>query len=282
MEEIRRAIPDIDPSQISSEALELAIEHLQGALPSESQPTDDAEETFSLDAAMAYAAESYAARVAAARAAAGQPLLPFLLPAWQREPAGTGPVSPAGHLPAAHPAPDRGLSPATLQTEPPSATEQTAFTKDISQEREASVSSVASGTGRTMQPVGEEPGPRLSGRSESPRQSGPQIQDGDHAMEGAQTTASLDIPLRQSFGGHVASGEKAKARDIINAIRTLKTIEQEQRPATADERQALARFGGFGPVALSIFPDPVTGRYKDAVVAGHRRGAAHAAYPRGV
>ena len=31
-----------------------------------------------------------------------------------------------------------------------------------------------------------------------------------------------------------------------------------------DERQALARFGGFGPVALSIFPDPVTGRYKDA------------------
>ena len=35
-------------------------------------------------------------------------------------------------------------------------------------------------------------------------------------------------------------------------------------PATAEERQTLARFGGFGPVALSIFPDPVTGRYKDA------------------
>ena len=41
-------------------------------------------------------------------------------------------------------------------------------------------------------------------------------------------------------------------------------IEQEQRPATPEERQALARFAGFGPVALSIFPDPVTGRYKDA------------------
>ncbi len=53
MEEIRRAIPDIDPSQISSEALELAIESLQGALPSESTPTDAAEEIFSLDAAMA-------------------------------------------------------------------------------------------------------------------------------------------------------------------------------------------------------------------------------------
>ena len=62
----------------------------------------------------------------------------------------------------------------------------------------------------------------------------------------------------------IASGEKAKARDILAAIRTLKTIEQEQRPATPEEKQTLARFAGFGPVALSIFPDPVTGRYKDA------------------
>jgi N12 class adenine-specific DNA methylase len=63
----------------------------------------------------------------------------------------------------------------------------------------------------------------------------------------------------------IASGEKTKARDIIAAIRTLKTIEQEQRPATTQEKQALARFGGFGAVALRIFPDPVTGRYKDAI-----------------
>ena len=35
------------------------------------------------------------------------------------------------------------------------------------------------------------------------------------------------------------------------------------RPRRA-ERQILARFGGFGAVALSLFPDPVTGRYKDA------------------
>ncbi len=40
----------------------------------------------------------------------------------------------------------------------------------------------------------------------------------------------------------------------------MKAIEQEQRPATPEERQALARFGGFGAVALSLFPDPVTGR----------------------
>jgi hypothetical protein len=62
----------------------------------------------------------------------------------------------------------------------------------------------------------------------------------------------------------IASGEKAKARDILAAIRTLKTIEREQRAATAEERQTLAKFAGFGPVALSIFPDPVKGHYKDA------------------
>ncbi len=62
----------------------------------------------------------------------------------------------------------------------------------------------------------------------------------------------------------IASGERAKARHILTAIRTLKNIEHEQRPATTDEQQALARFAGFGPVALSIFPNPVSGRYKDA------------------
>jgi N12 class adenine-specific DNA methylase/SAM-dependent methyltransferase len=62
----------------------------------------------------------------------------------------------------------------------------------------------------------------------------------------------------------IASGEKTKARDILAAIRSLKRIEQEQRPATPEERQVLLRFGGFGPVALSIFPDPVRGRYKGA------------------
>ncbi len=61
----------------------------------------------------------------------------------------------------------------------------------------------------------------------------------------------------------LASGEKGKARDIIAAIRVLKQIERDRRQATPEERIALARFAGFGPVALSIFPDPATGRYKD-------------------
>ena len=61
----------------------------------------------------------------------------------------------------------------------------------------------------------------------------------------------------------MASGEKAKARDIIAAIRTLKAVEQERRLATHEEKHILSRFSGFGPVALSIFPDPVTDKYKD-------------------
>lgn len=63
---------------------------------------------------------------------------------------------------------------------------------------------------------------------------------------------------------NIAGGEKARARDILAAIRTLQRVEQEKRAATTDEKQVLARFAGFGPVALSIFPDPLTGRYKDA------------------
>ncbi len=44
----------------------------------------------------------------------------------------------------------------------------------------------------------------------------------------------------------------------------VKEIDGEPRPVTDEGRRTLTRFAGFGPVALSIFPDPVTGRYKDA------------------
>jgi N12 class adenine-specific DNA methylase len=74
-------------------------------------------------------------------------------------------------------------------------------------------------------------------------------------MEATDTTA---VPPA------IASGEKAKARDILAAIKTLQQIEREQRPATTDERSILARFSGFGAIALGIFPDPVKGTYKDA------------------
>src|SRR5262249_29866159 len=42
------------------------------------------------------------------------------------------------------------------------------------------------------------------------------------------------------------------------------STEKEARPASEAERKILARFGGFGAVALSLFPNPATGFYKDA------------------
>ncbi|MCX7392549.1 MAG: DEAD/DEAH box helicase family protein [Planctomycetales bacterium] len=78
------------------------------------------------------------------------------------------------------------------------------------------------------------------------------------------TKQSSTAPVAPAINGTVASGEKGKARDILAAIRTLKAVEQEQRLATAEEKQILVRFGGFGAVALSLFPEPVSGRFKDA------------------
>jgi N12 class adenine-specific DNA methylase/adenine-specific DNA methylase len=74
-------------------------------------------------------------------------------------------------------------------------------------------------------------------------------------------------PISNSSGSttivQTSSGEKAKARDILGAIRQLNQLEKEHRQATNEEQRILARFGGFGPVALSLFPDPITGKYKD-------------------
>lgn len=102
---------------------------------------------------------------------------------------------------------------------------------------------------------------------DAPHLVNPSPADPEPAVLAPAAPEVIDAPAtaaEHSAPALLASGEKTKARDILAAIRALKTIEQEQRPATATERQALARFAGFGPVALSIFPDPVTGRYKDA------------------
>jgi hypothetical protein len=46
--------PQSAPSQIASEALELALQELRDALPAESTPNDNSPDPLSLDAAMAY------------------------------------------------------------------------------------------------------------------------------------------------------------------------------------------------------------------------------------
>ena len=54
------------------------------------------------------------------------------------------------------------------------------------------------------------------------------------------------------------------------------------RAADPGERASLARFGGFGAVALSLFPDPVTGQYKVARLGGPRRRTPAPPHARGV
>ncbi len=87
-----------------------------------------------------------------------------------------------------------------------------------------------------------------------------------HVLKVHSPVEDIERPVvapKQAASPERSSGDKGKARDIISAIRTLKAIEAEKRSATDAERQTLMRFQGFGGVALSIFPDPVTGRYKD-------------------
>jgi hypothetical protein len=70
----------------------------------------------------------------------------------------------------------------------------------------------------------------------------------------------LDDVFNEVVPGY-STGEKAKGRDIIAALRTLKEIEGWE-PAES-ERAILRRFPGFGCVALSIFPDPRTRQFKE-------------------
>jgi N12 class adenine-specific DNA methylase len=83
-------------------------------------------------------------------------------------------------------------------------------------------------------------------------------------LEAVEVAPNPVLGTAPAWTERVAPGEKGKARDILAAIKTLKQLEEKGRAPTDDDRTTLARFGGFGPVALSVFPDPVSGEYKDA------------------
>jgi N12 class adenine-specific DNA methylase len=56
----------------------------------------------------------------------------------------------------------------------------------------------------------------------------------------------------EAGGLTLARGEKTRARESIAALRVLRTIQAEGRPATADERVALAKYGGAGTLAGTL------------------------------
>jgi N12 class adenine-specific DNA methylase len=115
----------------------------------------------------------------------------------------------------------------------------------------AAIPQAAGGDGPVRERHEDDP-PPLDRRRDGPERRDGESRAGDQRQDRAGSRQSIDT----------SSGEKAKARDIIAAIKTLQQIEREKRPASPDERGVLSRFPGFGPVALSIFPDPVTHRYK--------------------
>ena len=106
------------------------------------------------------------------------------------------------------------------------------------------------GATRTHPPVAPTPVGLISAPLVSPEAGGPDALPGDE--DGAK------FPTTEP-----AAGEKARARNLLAAIRTLQLIESEDRPPAPEERQVLARFPGFGSLALRIFPDPVRGGYRD-------------------
>ena len=58
--------------------------------------------------------------------------------------------------------------------------------------------------------------------------------------------------------------DRRRARQLLAAIRTLQTVEQAQRPPTAEERVVLEQYGGLGPVGLRLFPGTGDRVWRDA------------------
>ena len=253
-DQLGQAKPGSDPRQIASEALELAMQDLRERLPSAS-PSGRGGAAFPRRGDELHP-PTFAARVRPAR---GQPLLPMF--GQPPRHAATASARPPCRIPPAIPfllrlRPRRGLPPRRYSRSRPPQPDKRLSQMMIFQKGEPSVSPVAAGTGRHDAAGGLKPGlASVCSLAKGPGCRGLATPGGDRIMEETDTTTAPPA---------IASGEKAKARDIIAAIRTLQQSSGSTARPLADERQILARFGGFGAVALSLFPDPVTGRYKDA------------------
>ncbi|WP_146207073.1 UvrD-helicase domain-containing protein [Streptomyces tirandamycinicus] len=84
---------------------------------------------------------------------------------------------------------------------------------------------------------------------------------------GRDAAADVDAPrFRPGSQEDLApSGERGKAKANVAAVQTLRRIQAENRPATEEEQQILARWSGWGalPVVLSDKPNPQDKRFRD-------------------
>ncbi|MEU4548788.1 helicase-related protein [Nonomuraea dietziae] len=82
------------------------------------------------------------------------------------------------------------------------------------------------------------------------------------ARQGERGTATGVTPTEESFRPSsqedlAPAGEKAKARANIAAVRTLRALQAEDRPATEEERRILARWSGWGSLPIVFEPRPL-------------------------
>ena len=83
------------------------------------------------------------------------------------------------------------------------------------------------------------------------------------ASRDTPATIAVQTPRFRLESIEIPSGLKAKAEATLAALRLLKTLEDESRIATDEEKKILACFTGFGAIANHIFPEPGTNNYKD-------------------
>ncbi|GGE24354.1 Adenine-specific DNA methylase, N12 class [Gemmobacter megaterium] len=109
------------------------------------------------------------------------------------------------------------------------------------------------------------PGNRVAertGERSGPRRDGQRSGDGSGPGNGTGGRGPVNHVIEPG-GLELARGEKTRARESIAAIRTLRTIQQEGRPATAEERATLAKYGGAGTLAGTLPRSDGTIRFPD-------------------
>lgn len=92
----------------------------------------------------------------------------------------------------------------------------------------------------------ERPGKRFE-----PEADGSGNRDGERAGTSGQRPRARNHVI-PAGGLELARGEKTRARESIAAIRALRELEASGVPATADQREALAKYGGAGTLAGAL------------------------------
>jgi N12 class adenine-specific DNA methylase len=90
--------------------------------------------------------------------------------------------------------------------------------------------------------------------------------DGERRASGSRQAVAARAFRPASQKDLAPSGEKARARANVAAVRTLRQIQAEDRPATPAEQKILARWSGWGalPIVLADKPEPTDGAFRDA------------------